>query len=101
MKCPRCELSMLDERERDGVTIDVCQKCRGVWLDRGEMEKLIARATLERDAVERRYAPGRDDDPDRYSRSRGDEYRDDDDDRHPDGRRRKRGWLESLTDIFD
>ena len=101
MNCPRCELSMLDERERDGVTIDFCQKCRGVWLDRGELEKLIARATQEHDAIEKRYARGRDDERERYSRPGGNEHVDDDDDRHPDGRRRKRSWIESLTDIFD
>ena len=45
--CPRCEQVELDERERDGILIDVCRSCRGVWLDRGELEKLIARATRE------------------------------------------------------
>jgi Zn-finger nucleic acid-binding protein len=41
MKCPRCD-GLLDERERQGVTVDVCPGCRGVWLDRGELEKLLA-----------------------------------------------------------
>jgi len=39
MNCPRCEGSELDERERDGAVVDVCRACRGVWLDRGELEK--------------------------------------------------------------
>jgi uncharacterized protein len=47
MKCPRCESSVLDERERDGVTVDICRECRGVWLDRSELERIIARAVRE------------------------------------------------------
>ncbi len=47
MHCPRCTSAPLDERDRDGITIDVCASCRGVWLDRGELEKLIARASAD------------------------------------------------------
>ena len=32
--------------ERNGVEIDYCQKCRGVWLDRGELDKIIERAAV-------------------------------------------------------
>ncbi|MCX7600807.1 MAG: zf-TFIIB domain-containing protein [Meiothermus sp.] len=38
--CPHCETGM-NEIQRNGVHIDVCPKCRGVWLDGGEMEKLL------------------------------------------------------------
>lgn len=38
--CPNCESGM-NEITRNGVQIDVCPKCRGVWLDGGEMEKLL------------------------------------------------------------
>lgn len=43
MNCPVCNvpLSMMD---RQGVEIDYCSKCRGVWLDRGELDKIIERA---------------------------------------------------------
>ncbi len=44
MICPRCNKPTLEEKDRDGITIDVCQVCRGIWLDRGELERLIARA---------------------------------------------------------
>lgn len=44
MNCPRCDHEQLEERVRDGVTIDACGACRGIWLDRGELEKLIARS---------------------------------------------------------
>ena len=49
MKCPRCEASVLDEIDRNGITVDRCGSCRGIWLDRGELEKLLARATAELD----------------------------------------------------
>jgi Zn-finger nucleic acid-binding protein len=86
MICPRCQSAELAELDRDGVTIDRCPSCRGIWLDRGELEKLLSRGRSEYNediAYERqRYASGR-------------PYREDDSDRHrvP----RKRSWW----DIFD
>lgn len=41
MKCPVCENTDLLMSERNGVEIDYCPKCRGVWLDRGELDKII------------------------------------------------------------
>jgi Zn-finger nucleic acid-binding protein len=43
MKCPHCTDVTLVMTERQGVEIDYCPQCRGVWLDRGELDKLIAR----------------------------------------------------------
>ena len=43
MNCPTCNIALLIS-ERQGIEIDYCQKCRGVWLDRGELDKLIERA---------------------------------------------------------
>ncbi len=40
LMCPNCQEGMR-EISRNGVMIDVCPKCRGVWLDRGELEKLM------------------------------------------------------------
>ena len=42
MKCPTCANSVLVMAERQGVEIDYCPTCRGVWLDRGELDKLLA-----------------------------------------------------------
>lgn len=44
MKCPVCPDSTLSMLDRQGVEIDYCPHCRGVWLDRGELEKLMERA---------------------------------------------------------
>ncbi len=44
MLCPHCPDTALVMSERQGVEIDYCPKCRGVWLDRGELDKIIERA---------------------------------------------------------
>lgn len=44
MKCPVCTEPDLVMTERQGVEIDYCPKCRGVWLDRGELDKIIERS---------------------------------------------------------
>ncbi|MCV2362292.1 zf-TFIIB domain-containing protein [Paucibacter sp. DJ1R-11] len=45
MKCPSCTDTALVMSDRQGVEIDYCPQCRGVWLDRGELDKLIERST--------------------------------------------------------
>jgi Zn-finger nucleic acid-binding protein len=102
MNCPRCLTQTLVERERDDVTIDICPSCRGVWLDRGELERLISRATSEIDELERHS--GRRDDRDERSDWEPRLDRDDarrDHDHRPHHGKRKRRWFESLGDIFD
>ena len=44
MKCPHCSDTLLVMTERQGIEIDYCPQCRGVWLDRGELDKLIERS---------------------------------------------------------
>ena len=44
MKCPTCDGVNLVMSERSGIEIDYCPQCRGVWLDRGELDKSIERA---------------------------------------------------------
>lgn len=55
MICPRCNKSTLEEKDREGITIDVCQICRGIWLDRGELERLIAIADQEMEKMSKPY----------------------------------------------
>ena len=47
MKCPSCVNALLVMSERQGVEIDYCPQCRGVWLDRGELDKLLDRAATQ------------------------------------------------------
>ena len=43
MKCPICNVDLVMS-DRQGVEIDYCPQCRGVWLDRGELDKIIERS---------------------------------------------------------
>ena len=47
MLCPTCK-TPLTMSERQGIEIDYCQTCRGVWLDRGELDKMIERSARRR-----------------------------------------------------
>jgi Zn-finger nucleic acid-binding protein len=44
MKCPVCTDATLVMSDRSGIEIDYCPQCRGIWLDRGELDKLLERA---------------------------------------------------------
>jgi Zn-finger nucleic acid-binding protein len=46
MECPVCKVD-LKMSDRQGIEIDYCPKCRGVWLDRGELDKVIERSAPE------------------------------------------------------
>ena len=97
MMCPVCVNVELKMTERHGVEIDYCSKCRGVWLDRGELDKIIELSVSQRPAAAtRRPETSADDlvDRDRDDRNRN---RDDWDDR--DRGKRKRKSL--LGDLFD
>lgn len=79
MQCPVCD-ERLRAVERGGVEIDICPGCKGVWLDRGELEKLLAIEAGERalpvadERHPRDAAPRRDDE---YRHDRHDERHDD------------------------
>lgn len=49
MLCPVCKETQLVMAERQNIEIDYCPQCRGVWLDRGELDKIIERS--EREAI--------------------------------------------------
>jgi Zn-finger nucleic acid-binding protein len=80
MKCP-VDDTTLSISSREGIEIDFCPQCRGVWLDRGELDKII-----ERTSVPLAAAGGGRGQP-RYDDRRYYDDDDDDDDRH-EGRRR-------------
>ena len=71
MKCPTCPDTALVMSDRQGVEIDYCPQCRGVWLDRGELDKIIERSSGSNPAMtaplNRPYKDDDDwDDDDRY-----------------------------------
>lgn len=43
MQCPVCKDTKLTMTDRQGIEIDYCPDCRGVWLDRGELDKIVER----------------------------------------------------------
>lgn len=51
MLCPVCKSTQLVMSERKGVEIDYCPQCRGVWLDRGEIDKIIERSVSEQEKL--------------------------------------------------
>lgn len=67
MLCPRCQTTTLLMSDRNGVEIDYCPDCRGVWLDRGELDKIIERSAEHYSKKEnydedyRKYGPYNDD----------------------------------------
>jgi uncharacterized protein len=56
MKCPN-DSATLVMSERSGVEIDYCPECRGIWLDRGELDKILDRAEREQGGGLQRPAP--------------------------------------------
>lgn len=82
MPCPVCRVPLVMS-ERQGVEIDYCPQCRGVWLDRGELDKII-----ERSAPEATPAPSPTPDP-RYTGH---------DPRYGYRPKRKKSFLEELFD---
>jgi Zn-finger nucleic acid-binding protein len=88
MNCPICNIP-LTMTERQGVEIDYCSKCRGVWLDRGKLDKIIERSTPGMPAQPN---PARQEDrPDKHY----DKHRDD----HYGGPHKKKNGF--LRDLFD
>ena len=52
MNCPSCKDTLLSMSERNGIEIDYCPVCRGVWLDRGELDKIIAKSVEEKPEIQ-------------------------------------------------
>ena len=48
MKCPVCTVDLL-MTDRNGIEVDYCPRCRGIWLDRGDLDTIIERSTGEQD----------------------------------------------------
>ncbi|WP_434969294.1 zf-TFIIB domain-containing protein [Microbacterium sp. bgisy207] len=91
MKCPVDATDLLIS-ERSGVEIDYCPRCRGVWLDRGELDKIIDRASGDP------RTSGYDTRDYTHSRDR-DDHRRDRDQHGRSGRRKREGFLGELFDF--
>ena len=87
MKCPSCNETLLMS-DKQGIEIDYCPNCRGIWLDRGELEKII-----ERSADPYSKTENYENDYKRYGYG---EYNDDYSQKHP--YKKKKSFL---SDLFD
>jgi hypothetical protein len=81
--------------DRQGIEVDYCPTCRGVWLDRGELDKIIERVALTQGAPARSAPQARDPGARDYRAYR--DYDDDDDDDHR--KKKRRGVLGELFDF--
>ena len=97
MKCPVDDRELVMS-ERQGIEIDYCPACRGVWLDRGELDKIVERAA---EAQSPRSDRDRDERDDRRRDEKSDRYdrRDKDDDRSMFGRKKKKESF--LSELFE
>lgn len=86
MNCPLCNVG-LKMTDRQGIEIDYCPQCRGVWLDRGELDKIIEKSTTNE--PKQRYP----DEPRNYDNR--DNYKNDE--KYP--RRKKKSFLGEIFDF--
>ncbi len=109
MLCPHCKIP-LSMADRKGIEIDYCTQCRGVWLDRGELDKIIELSAAERMPISRgdhrhhhdeprRHAPSPSHSPykqykeksyDKYGNKHGYPYK-----------KKKKGFLREVFDFID
>ncbi len=97
LKCPVCKDVTLLMSEKNGVEIDYCPECRGIWLDRGELDKIMDRARGVRDSYDEEFHTHRSDDrhDQKYREHRESAY-----DYDKKGRRKK-SPASALSDILE
>lgn len=103
MKCPICDDVRLREVEKAGVLIDVCPECKGVWLDRGELEKLMSdvRETRKEFNQWQQEYDNRSYDNRPYENRSSDNRPYDSKYPSPYYKKKKKGILDRLEDLFD
>ena len=95
MKCPVCDNVNLVMSEKQGVEIDYCPHCRGVWLDRGELDKILERSAAFAPPPRQEYSDARE-----RPRAHGHGHGHDLERNHGHGRKKKgNGLLEALFDF--
>lgn len=96
MKCP-VDNTTLAISERSGIEIDYCPECRGVWLDRGELDKLIKGVNEYQDRRGSDQERDFDDDDDEGYRRRDDHHREGSQHGH---KKKRGGFMENIFDGF-
>lgn len=99
MKCPNCQETLV-MTERKGVEIDYCPSCRGIWLDKGELDKIIEKSAAAEEEKFSQYEKKQ-----KQRRTDNDDDDDDDDDggffnrNRKNNRDREGGFLSNLFDF--
>jgi uncharacterized protein len=93
MNCPVCNIALVMS-ERQGVEIDYCPTCRGIWLDRGELDRIIERSASTAAPALRPPAAASHQQEQSYNRQH-DKHHGDDHDGHYQKKKR------SIFDLFD
>jgi Zn-finger nucleic acid-binding protein len=93
MNCPSCKEEKLVMTERQNIEIDYCPSCRGIWLDRGELDKLIERSIALEKPQSQQASQTHYDSSKEYKKH--DDYRRHDDHKY---HKKKGSWL---SDLFD
>ena len=96
MQCPT-DGTVLVMSERSGIEIDYCPTCRGVWLDRGELDKIVDRS-LDQSPPAAAPAPARQPMPHQDSGYQRPAYADQQYSQQPYRKKRKESWLSELFD---
>lgn len=88
MKCPVCKETNLLMTERHGIEVDYCPNCRGIWLDRGELDKIIEMGSMQ-------YKDNED-----YSDSHEKKTNGNHKEGHYDKKKKKESFLSNIFDVF-
>ena len=94
MLCPNCRVDLVMS-ERQGVEIDYCPRCRGVWLDRGELDKILERSAAELAQTQPAAGPTAPPQQEHRPDHERDRYRHDEYKHH---KHRRRSFLDDLFD---
>ncbi|GGE51466.1 hypothetical protein GCM10011391_32820 [Pullulanibacillus camelliae] len=98
MNCPVCDDVRMKEVEKEGILVDICPSCKGVWLDRGELDKLLTEAQELRQPFNKWYNEAyqhKHQEPTKYKEAHAHKY-------HGDYKRKKpKSFLDRMGDIFD
>lgn len=102
MKCPVDDATLVMS-DRQGIEIDYCPTCRGVWLDRGEIDKIIERSLQQGQGGSQPRTEQQYDRPPQYQERRDHRDYDDDDDYrsnhgHGHHKKHKESWFGELFD---
>ncbi len=90
MNCPSCKIPLVMS-ERQGIEIDYCPECRGIWLDRGELDKIIEKsAAIENKSVANQPPPQQ---PPQQFQTAYEQQR-----QHDYYKRKQKSWLNELFD---